>query len=126
MFCCGKVLPDIVEIDTGKFQPGRACVVTVELGRRKKREKSDIFSEIHIGPYPLGEAQVSKYQGLGHTRLSDDETWERIEEALEREGHNPDLAQGLVAVAIRREAEGFYSSPSVSPATSRSTSPVPE
>lgn len=126
MFCCGGTLPDLVEIDTGTFQPGRACVVTVELGRRSKREKSDIFSEIHIGPYPLGKTQVSKYQGLGHTQLDPDETWARIEEALERKGHNPDLTLGLVAAAIRKEAEGFYSSPSVSPTTSRSTSPVPE
>jgi len=129
MLCCGRGrrLDDVILLDPPVFVPGASGYhFEIELGRRT-RGKSDIRSSVMILVNGDG---VSTYNGEGHTSFDTDQTWHAINKAVSQVVPDENIAygltEGLVACAIKEQAEGMFSSPSVSPSPSRSNSPVPE
>lgn len=127
MACCvwGSPLEDIINLEPSIFIPGSSgYILEIEVGRRS-RGKSLVRSEITI---LVNKEGVSTYSGKGHTRLDHDDTWTMLNTAVSKvvpdERMAYGLTEGLVACAMKKKANGLFSSPAVSPSNSRASSPV--
>jgi len=127
MACCiwGSRLEDIINLEPPIFIPGSSgYILEIEVGRRTRR-KPLVRSEITI---LVNKEGISTYAGTGHTRLDHDDTWTMLNTAVSKVVPDQRMAygltEGLVACAVKKKADGLFSSPAVSPCNSRANSPV--